>query len=347
MSNLTLEDIAKLAGVSRSTVSRVVNDHPHVREQVRERVWEVIERTGYHPNAAARTLASQRSWMIGLVLPRSVSSFFTDPYFPHLVQGVAQACNQYNYTLSLFLVSSSEDEERIFSRVSRKGLLDGVLVQAGQIGEQLIDRLAETGLPLLIVGRSLHLNNVSYIDVDNVTAAYNAVKHLIGLGYERIGTVAGPDNSTVGLDRKEGYVRALIEAGGPGGSRLPRAGGSTEGSGYRAMQQLLPARPDAVFAAADLMAVGAMQAVREAGLSIPGDVAFVGFDDLPLALRTQPKLSTVRQPIQAFGIRAVETLIDIIENGSDPVRRVIMGTELVVRDSCGARQEALERESHA
>jgi LacI family transcriptional regulator len=142
--NLTLEDIARKAGVSRSTVSRVVNDQPNVRDEVRQRVWEVINRTGYHPNAAARTLASHRSWMIGLVLPRSVSSFFTDPYFPHLTKGIAQACNQYDYTLALFLVDSKEDEDKIYPRVSRRDLLDGILVQSGQIGDHLIDRLANS-----------------------------------------------------------------------------------------------------------------------------------------------------------------------------------------------------------
>jgi LacI family transcriptional regulator len=179
VSNLTLEDIAKRAGVSRSTVSRVVNDHPNVREEVRQRVWEVIKNTGYHPNPAARTLASQRSWMIGLVLPRSVSSFFSDPYFPRLTQGVAQACNQYDYTLSLFLIGTKEDEEKIYPRVSRKGFLDGILVQSGQIGDQLIDRLVNSKIPVVIAGCPFHTNGVSYIDVDNVNATYNAVSHLI------------------------------------------------------------------------------------------------------------------------------------------------------------------------
>ena len=116
MKDLTLEDIANLAGVSRSTVSRVVNDHPNVKDTVRQRVLEVIKDTGYQPNAAARALASQRAFMLGLVLPRTVSSFFTDPYFPRLAQGIAQACNQYDYTLGLFLVSSRADEEKMFPR---------------------------------------------------------------------------------------------------------------------------------------------------------------------------------------------------------------------------------------
>jgi LacI family transcriptional regulator len=338
VSNLTLEDIAKQAGVSRSTVSRVVNDHPNVREEVRKRVWEVIRSTGYHPNAAARTLASQRSRMIGLVLPRSVSSFFTDPYFPRLTQGIAQACNQYDYTLGLFLVGTKEDEEKIFPRVSRRGLLDGILVQSGQIGDQLIDRLVNSNIPLVIVGRPFHSNDVSYIDVDNVNATYHAVGHLIRLGYKRIGTIAGPANSTVGLDRKEGYLKALAEQGWNVDESLVAEGDFTEASGYHAMRQLLAANPDAVFAASDTMAIGAMRAVRDAGLSVPDDIAFVGFDDLPIAKLSDCPLTTVHQPILEFGVKAVETLIDLIEYGIEPARRVIMETELIIRDSCGVPQ---------
>lgn len=336
MSDLTLEDIAKKAGVSRSTVSRVVNGQPYVRKSVRERVLKVIQETGYHPNVAARTLASQRSWMIGLVLPRSVSSFFADPYFPRLTQGIAQACNDNNLTLGLFLVGAPEDEEKIIPRVSRKGFLDGILVQSGEVGDHLIDRLVTSNVPLVVVGRPFHDNQVSYLDVDNVQGAYQVVAHLASLGYRRIATITGNTHSTVGLDRKEGYLKALVDAGLAVDPALIVEGDFTEAGGYRAMQQLIPARPQAVFAASDVLALGAMRAARDAGLQVPGDVAFVGFDDLPLAALPDPPLTTVHQPIYEFGVRAVEILIDLIENGSTPPRKVIMHTELIVRASCGA-----------
>ncbi len=333
---LTLEDVAKQAGVSRSTVSRVINDHPNVRDDVRKRVLGVIEKTGYHPNAAARTLASQRTWMIGLVVPRSVNSFFLDPYFPRLTQGIAQACNQYDYTLNLFLIGTKEDEEKIYPRISRKSFLDGIIVQSGQFGDQLIDRLVQSNVPLVIAGRPFHDEDVSYIDVDNVNAAYNAVSHLIRLGYKRIGTITGTPESTVSIDRKAGYIKALTERGRDVDEKLIICGDFTETSGYYSMQQLLSAKPDAVFVASDLMAIGAVRAIHDAGLRIPDDVAIVGFDDLPMAKLPDPPLTTVRQPIYQFGFQAVEVLIDQIVNGLKPVRRIIMDTELIIRNSCGA-----------
>ena len=337
MSDLTLEDVAKHTGVSRSTVSRVVNGQPHVSEDVRKRVLEDIQNTGYHPNAAARTLASQRSWTLGLLLPQSVSLLFTDPYYPHLTKGIAQACNQSDYTLALFLVGTKEDEERIFPRLSRRGLLDGVIVQSGHHGDQwIIGRLVEAKTPLVIAGRPFRSDDISYIDIDNVNAAGSAVSHLIRLGRQRIGMISGPASSTVGIDRKDGYIKALVEGGRDVDDSLIVEGDFTEAGGYYSMQQLLSANPDAIFAASDIMAIGAMRAAREAGLRIPDDIAFVGFDDLPIATLSDVQLTTVRQPVVQFGARAVELLIDLIENGIDPPRHIIMQTELVIRDSCGA-----------
>lgn len=335
MPNLTLEDIAHNCGVSRSTVSRVINNHPNVSAKVRKRVQEEIQKTGFRPHAAARTLVSQRSWTLGLVLPRSVNSFFTDAYYPRLIQGISQGCNQLKYTLALYLIQDIEDEQEIFPRISRRGSLDGILFQSDQIGDQLIDRLAQSNIPMVIIGRPFHNESINYIDIDNVSAAVHAVEHLIAIGYQRIGTITGPLNTTVGVDRKEGYLLALKKNKVMLDDALIAEGDFTEKKGYECMLKILPAKPDAVFIASDQMAVGAIRAIRDKGMQVPRDIGIIGFDDLPLANSSDSILTTMHQPVYEFGIRAVELLNDLVENGTTPPRHVIMDAELVVRETCG------------
>jgi len=343
MTHLTLEDIAKKAGVSRSTVSRVINDKPNVRSEVRQRVLQVIKETGYEPHAAARSLASHRSRLIGLVIPRTVHTVFSDPYFPRLTMGIAQACNQYDYTLSLFLLHTPDEERKLFARIARRGLLDGVIVQVGQMGDELICKLANTDMPFVVAGRPVNVPAASYVDVDNVAGSYNAVSHLIHLGYSRIGTITGPLNTTAGQDRYEGYRRAVDRRGLTLNDNLVAEGDYTETGAYYAMQRLLEQKPDAIFAASDAMALGALRAIREANLSVPGDIAVVSFDDLPPAVTANPPLTTMRQPVRRMGVKLMETLLDIIENGSRPPRRIIFDTELVIRGSCGSNLGARAR----
>ncbi len=339
MDNLKLEDIAKLAGVSRSTVSRVVNSSPNVDAATRKRVEKIIENTGYHPNLAARSLVSQRTNIIGLVIPKTTESFFTDPYFPQLTQGVAFACNNNHLTLSLFLVGNEEDEEEITPRITRRGMLDGILVQSSEKMDRLFKRLLSSSMSYLALGRPQEEEAVNYIDVDNVRGAKQATNHLLGLGYQRIGMITGSIQSTAAADRTEGFRQVMSKARRKIDPGLIAEGDFSEISGYEAMKKILPHRPDAIFSQSDIMALGAIRAVREAGLHVPEDIAFVGYDDLPIASISAIKLTTVRQPITHFGIKAVEMLIDMIENGTKVANRMILGTELVIRETCGSSQK--------
>jgi LacI family transcriptional regulator len=335
MPQLTLEDVAKMAGVSRSTVSRVVNDHPNVKDEVRKRVKLVIAETGYEPHAAARSLAARRTNIIGLVIPSAVHTLFTDPYFPRLTEGISQASNAADFTLSLFLFDSYANERRMYPRITRKGLLDGVLVQATHIDDEIFTWLGNGNIPYVVVGRPADTADMSYIDVDNVSGAHMAVTHLVLLGRRKIGTITGPLNTQAGKDRLKGYRNALDERGISIDSSLIVEGDFTEIGGYIASKQLIPNKPDAIFVASDMMAMGTLRALREAGLSVPEDVAIVGFDDLPPATLATPQLTTVRQPIRRLGIKAVEVLIDMIGKPKRAPQQVIFGTELVIRESCG------------
>lgn len=337
MNRVTLDDVAREAGVSRATVSRVVNDYPHVSDKIRTEVQACIDRLGYNPNFIARSLASQRTGNIGLVFPNSIHNFFTDPYYPRLTEGIAHACNENEYTLSLFIFHTEEQEKKLVPRLTRGGLVDGIIVQATGIDDDVLIKIHEGGVPVLVAGRPFNLPDANYIDVDNVSGAYNAVAHLFRAGRECVGMISGSLNTSAGLDRLEGYQQALRERGYPLEDHLVAQGDFSEESGYRAARQLLKNEQlDAIFAASDTMAVGALKAARDLELRVPGDLAVVGFDDLPPSRSADPPLTTIRQPIRRFGVKAVDVLIDIIQNGGEPPRRVILGTELVVRESCGS-----------
>jgi LacI family transcriptional regulator len=314
----------------------VLNNHPNVNAQTRERVLQVIAETGFRPDPIARSLSSRRADIIGLVIPVTIRSLFEDPFFPRLLQGISQGCNSHDYTLTLFLLHTLEEEAKLYPRISRRQFLDGVIVTATRTGDTLIPQLLAKRVPFVLHGR--HEDpRVSFVEVDNVTGAYTAVTHLVRLGKRRIALITGPSGSLAAEDRKRGYLDALQERRVRVDESLIIHGDFTETSGYEAMQRLWPNQPDAVFVASDTMALGAMRALREAGKRVPDEVALVGFDDVPQAATADPPLTTIRQPIQRTGVLAVEMLIDILKNGAEPPRRIILPTELVIRASCGSR----------
>lgn len=338
MPKLTLLDVAKLAGVSRSTVSRVVNEDPNVSIEARNRVLEVIRRTGYKPNMAARSLRTKTSNIIGLVIPENVRTLYTDPFFLQLNQGTTQACNAHDKTLALFVEAN---HETLIPRVTRGGHLDGVVVQSGRRNGRLIEALLEARIPFVVAGRPHNTKGTSYVDIDNRSASYLATLHLIKLGYKRIAHITGPLDEVAGMDRLIGYKHALQDGGLPVDEALISPADFRQTGAYIAAKRLIPQRPDAVFVASDLMARAAINAFKEAGLRVPEDIGVVGFDDLSPAVSEAPHLTTIRQPVVEFGYQAVEMLIDLIEHGTEIPRQILLSHELVIRDSCGARLKGL------
>jgi DNA-binding LacI/PurR family transcriptional regulator len=334
----TLEEVAHLAGVSRATVSRVVNGSPRVSPDVRADVQAAIDRLGYVPNRAARSLVTRRSDSIAVVITEPTGRLFSDPFFPRLLRGISSELAARDRQLILLMPESSADEERTGDYLTA-GHVDGAVLVSLHEDDPLPARLGKAGIPTVMVGRPAKGIKASYVDVDNRQGAQSAVAHLVSGGRRVIATISGPKDMAAGVDRLAGYRDALAEAGIAHDATLEDRGDFTQESGSAAMHRLLTARPDidAVFAASDLMAAGALSVLAAAGRQVPADVAVVGFDDSPTASITTPRLTSVRQPIEEMGHEVARLLVDAVE-ASDPVpRRVILATELVRRASSAGR----------
>ena len=327
---LTIDDISSRAGVSRSTVSRVINDYPHISPEVRERVQAVIKETGYRPNRLAQSLASSRTGMIGLVIPHAAHTIITNPYFLHLINGITSATNQNQLTLALFLFHSMEEENRISQSIFSSDTVEGVIVTADRREGSFVKQLVQHGVPVAFVGRPEPGVEVSYVNVDNENGGFIATEHLIQRGYRRIAMI-GSAHNTAGEDRQRGFQKALETHNISYDDCLVVEGDFSLLSGYEAMKTLLPERPEAVFVSSDLMALGAQRAIKEAGMRIPEDIAVVGFDDLPEASISEPPLTTVKQSIEKLGFAAVEMLREVMERPGAVREPIVFPVELIER----------------
>lgn len=329
----TLEQVAARAGVSRATVSRVVNGSPKVSPKVRDVVNRAIEELGYVPNPAARTLVTQRTDAIALVVSEPESRVFTDPHFGSITRGVSECLNAADKQLVLIMARSPEDHRRL-ERYVAAGHVDGVLLVSLHRDDPLPRTLMRLGVPTVSGGRPPRpAPGLRYVDMDNVGSGRKAAEYLLAQGRRRIATIAGPPDMSAGVDRLTGFREAL----GPARYRrsLVEYGAFTRESGERAMAALLDREPDldAVFAASDLMADGALRALRRAGRRVPDDVAVIGFDDSPIARHTQPPLTSVRQPIETMGREMTRLLLARMNGDEVASQQVIVNTRLVVRAS--------------
>ena len=331
---VTLDEVARVAGVSRATVSRVVNGNPRVTPEVRRTVERAVDRLGYVPNPAARSLVTRRTQSIGLVIAEPAGRLFEDPFFPRLLRGIGSALSSRDLQLVLLMPQSSGEEART-ERYLTAGHVDGALLVSLHGNDPLPKAVAMRGIPVVVGGRPPRGSMVSYVDVDNVQGARTAIEHLIAGGRRRIATIAGPQDMPAGEDRLTGYHDALDAAGMARDAKLVSDGDFTQQGGAEGTRRLLAARPDldAIFVASDLMATGAIQVLRAAGRRIPDDVAIVGFDDSAITETTDPPLTSVRQPIEEMGREMVRLLVEhLAEPGSVP-RTVILATQLVRRRS--------------
>jgi DNA-binding LacI/PurR family transcriptional regulator len=329
----TLEEVARVANVSRATASRVVNGDRRVAQATRSAVEAAVKGLDYTPNRAARSLVTRRSDSVAVVIPEPTAQLFGDPFFPRLLRGLSAELGAEGLQLVLLMPQDRSDERRV-SRYLTGGHTDGVLLVSLHGADPLPADLRRHGVPVVVGGRPTS-TGLTYVDVDNRGGAAMAIRHLVGLGRRAIATIAGPQDMAPGADRLAGYRESLASAGRTLDDRLVEIAEFTLDGGRGAMERLLDRAPetDAVFAASDLMALGAMAAIQAAGRSVPGDVAIVGFDDSSLAVSALPALTSIRQPIEEMGREMARLLLEEIRDPGRPPRRVILDTELVIRGS--------------
>ena len=327
----TIVDVATAAGVSRGTVSRVLNGGHWVSPDARSAVERAIKQTGYRINPHARSLATARAGSIAFLLTESQERLFADPNFAVLMRGAADALAERDLPLVL-LMAGSADEQRRATDFILGGHVDGaLLVSSHRDGTPFLKTLLDADVPIVSCGVPLGFERrIGHVAADDFEGARAMIAHLRGLGRRRIATIAGPQDTQGGLDRLAGYREEL---GGDVDEALIAYGDYSAASGEAAMRELLRREPDvdAVFAANDVMAAAALDVLREAGRRVPEDVAVGGFDDAPIAARTTPQLTTVQQPLDRISRETVRILLEVIDG--QPAGRTVMPTRLVLRES--------------
>lgn len=330
----TIKDVADYAGVSRATVSRVINDHPYVAEEVRQRVHEAMQELGYHPNRSAQRLRANSSDLLGLIIPD-----IQNPLFQSIVRGVEDAAYSHRMNVILCNTDDNPEKQKAYLRVMQAEHAAGLIVVPTHPGDGgVLAPVRQAGIPMVFLDRDVSDFETDTVKVDNERGAYVAVQHLARLGYRRIGIIAGTQMLTPGYERLRGATSALADAQLELQPQWVKVGNFRIESGYELACDLMQGEnpPEAIFVCNNLMTLGALRALHELGVTIPGEVALVGFDDMPWAGDLNPPLTAVAQPGYELGQQAVELLLKRFAQPDAPYRKVIMQPRLVVRQSCGA-----------
>ncbi len=330
----TLESIAQAAGVSKATVSLALNGKPGVSPRTRQRILEIAKQLNYQPNASAKGLAKQKTETVGVIVPD-----ISTPFYAELVRGVEGEVSTYGYYLILCTTTGKPSREELYFQLFQTQRVDGIIIMTPRGDDRVIHQIHAEGFPIVVVDRDVAIgDDIVEVLVDNFHGSIAAMEHLLNLGYKKIGFINGVPTLPASQERLRGYRLALQEHDITPRDEWLCTANFREDGGYHCMQRLLSADPslDAVFVASDLMALGAIKALREEGKRVPDDIAIVGFDDIPLAPTFDPPLTTVRQPMAKMGAMAARLLFQLINGEELLERKVILQTELVVRASCGA-----------
>jgi DNA-binding LacI/PurR family transcriptional regulator len=324
-----IKDVATRAGVSVATVSRVLNQNPRVKPHLRERVLQAMAELDYRPSGIARNMRNQSARVIGLII-----SDIQNPFFTALVRAVEDVAYENQYTVLLCNSDEDPQKEQLYADVLSTERVAGVIIVPTSRDSCI--PLLSRHIPVVMADRKVAGPATDSVTLDNIGGAYQATAHLIGLGHRRIGLVAAPLHVSVGLERRQGYEKALREHGIPLDESVIRTGNFKESGGYRAASELLDLdpRPTAIFAINNLMTMGTLQAIHERGLRIPEDISVIGFDDMPWLPLLVPPLTAVRQPVYQIGAEAARLLFRRMREGPQkPVETIVLQPELIIRGS--------------
>lgn len=343
-----LSDIAREANVSIATVSRVLSGNSSVNNKIHERIFEVARNLGYkrHERTVGKMPPS-----IAMLAPNTSSFVHGHPFFSAIIHGIQQVTDKHNYRFVIMTAQKPYEEDPTQIQSLEEAGISGVILIDTKLNDEYAAGLAQRGFPFVVVGRILGMIHNYYVDIDNYAGVYNAISALIRMGHRRIGYITGNLKTNVGVERLEGYKRAMIDHGLGYDESLIGQGGETQAHAYQATLDLLSRTrvnlPTALGVFNDFLALAVMKALKDNGLRVPDDVSIIGFDDYEFSAFTDPPLSTVRQPIAELGSRAAQMLIDILENRPVEKGQILLPTELVMRESVVALSHPSENETIA
>lgn len=328
---LTIKDIAKMCDVSCATISRVLNNKPDVKPETRDMILKIIKENDYYPSILAKGIITKRNYTLGLVIPYDISSIFINPFNSEVIRGILSQADVFGYHI---LIISGMNSNYIVTAYNEKRVEGFIILSPNANDAELFERLESLEIPYVATAKIPKPKYTNYVDVDNILGAFNAVNYLISLGHKRISMITGPKYLVSHKDRIEGYKQALLKHDLSFDSEYLKFGDNSIESGYNCAVQLMNPDnpPTAIFAAGDMMAIGAIQAIRNKGFKVPEDISVMGFDDIIFADYIDPPLTTIRQPANQKGAEAFKALVEYLDNRT-PIKNQILPVELVVRNS--------------
>jgi LacI family transcriptional regulator len=328
----TIKDIARVANLSPSTISRALNNHPRISQETKKKIQKLSKKMGYTPNLFARGLVKKKTYLIGLLVYD-----FCNPFYAELTRSIQDTAKEFGYWV--IQASTDDDQEKADSLINSmiKLGVEGIIFASCTLHDKSVGRLVDDGFPVVLLNRKLKQDKGDYVVLDNTYGAYLLVNHLIHLGYKRVGMIGGPRNVSTSADRYRGYIKALKEKGLEVDEDLVRHGYFSQDTGFKfakmMMGMLTP--PEAIFCGDDTIALGSMKAMSEIGVQVPDDVAIVGFDDSEISSHPLIQLTTVSQNVQEMGRLGAKIMVERIEGKLKSPQKILLEPHLIIRQSCG------------